>query len=128
MGLAYKPDTDDVRESAAIKLARQLVKEGASIIGFDPVSIENAKLALGELISYTNSLHEALKGADLALIDWEEIKTIDLNAFSELMKQPVVLDGRNCFQLDIVAKYPIEYHSIGRPSVYGKMIKGNPVS
>lgn len=130
LGLAYKPDTDDVRESAAIKLARQLVKEEASIIAFDPVSIENAKSALGELISYTNSLHEALKGADLALIvtDWEEIKTIDLNTFSELMKQPVVFDGRNCFQLDIVAKYPIEYHSIGRPSVYGKMKKGNPVS
>lgn len=122
LGLSFKPNTDDVRESVSIKLAKRLVMGEAIVTAYDPVAIRNAKRELGELISYSDTLEQALMNADLAFIvtEWEEIKNIPINMFSEWMKEPVIFDGRNCFQLDAMKGFPVEYHSIGRPCVMGK--------
>lgn len=126
LGLSFKPNTDDVRESVSIKLAKYLANEGAIVTGYDPVAAQNAKSELGELISFADNLEYALKDADMAFImtEWEEILNIPLNRFDEWMSQPVIYDGRNCFQLEAIKNYPVEYHSIGRPSVSdGKYVK-----
>ncbi|MBV7508136.1 UDP-glucose/GDP-mannose dehydrogenase family protein [Bacillus sp. sid0103] len=123
LGLSFKPNTDDVREAVSIKLAKRLVHEGATVIAYDPVSIPNAKKVLGEQIFYADTVEEALLYADLTFIvtEWEEIKNLQLNLFNELMKEPVIFDGRNCFHLETIKKYPVEYYSIGRPIVIGKI-------
>jgi UDPglucose 6-dehydrogenase len=124
LGLSFKPNTDDIREAVSIKLARHLVHEGATVIAYDPVSIPNAKKVLGELISYAETVEHALMNADLTFIvtEWDEIKNVPLNLFHELMKEPVIFDGRNCFRLEDIKKYPVEYYSIGRPNVVGETI------
>ncbi|MDR7238928.1 UDP-glucose dehydrogenase family protein [Neobacillus drentensis] len=124
LGLSFKPNTDDIREAVSIKLARHLVHEGATVIAYDPVSIPNAKKVLGELISYAETVEQALMNADLTFIvtEWDEIKNVPLNLFHELMKDPVIFDGRNCFQLESIKKFPVEYYSIGRPNVIGETI------
>ncbi len=116
LGLAFKPNTDDVREAASLVMAKQLLDEGATVIAYDPIAIDNAKDILGDLISYTNSIEEAIKGADLAFIatEWDEVKKFPVNKFTELMSTPNVLDGRNCYSFDTVKKFRLNYYSVGR--------------
>jgi UDPglucose 6-dehydrogenase len=119
LGLAFKPNTDDMREAASVVLIKELLGEGAQVTTYDPVAIDNAKKLLPGIVQFTDSLHEALKDKDMVFIvtEWKQVKEIDLTLFSKLMKQPVVFDGRNCFDLKEVEKYEIEYHSIGRKVV-----------
>ncbi|WP_033542294.1 UDP-glucose dehydrogenase family protein [Planococcus sp. CAU13] len=119
LGLAFKPNTDDMRESAAIITAESLILAGAEVIAYDPIATENAKMLLPEAVEYANSVEEALRGANTAFImtEWEEIKNIDLKAYSKLLLDKVVFDGRNCYDLNDVYKHDIEYHSIGRPNI-----------
>ena len=119
LGLAFKPNTDDMREAALIIITQHLIKKGANVTAYDPVATENAKRILDSKIHYATNLTEALKEADVALIltEWNEIKEIDLQVFEEHMKFPIIFDGRNCFDPRIIEKYQIEYHSMGRPSV-----------
>jgi UDPglucose 6-dehydrogenase len=114
LGLAFKPGTDDMRESPAITIAEELVKEGATVIGYDPVATENAQRILPNEVLFAESLEEALLSADAVFIvtDWDEIKS-----FEVLEKSKVVFDGRNCFDLKEVELYEIEYYSVGRPDV-----------
>jgi UDPglucose 6-dehydrogenase len=125
LGLAFKPNTDDMREAPSIVIIDRLLKEGASIVAYDPIAIENARNIIGDKILYVNSIEEALLNADIAFIvtEWEEIKNLPLDAFEKKMKQAVVFDGRNCYSLQEVNNYYIEYHSIGRPSVIRKKEK-----
>ena len=120
LGLAFKPNTDDLREAASIVVAEELLDHGAEIVAYDPIAIPYARKALNPKIRYENSVKEAIQQADCAFIltEWEEIKKFNLANFSRLMKQPILFDGRNCFRLKNVQKYDIEYHSIGRPVVY----------
>ncbi|MDR4949908.1 UDP-glucose dehydrogenase family protein [Neobacillus cucumis] len=119
LGLAFKPNTDDMRESASIVLAKEFVKLGANVIAYDPIAINNAKLHLPDIVKYTTSYEEALNGADVAIIvtEWDEFKQMDLNSLRDLLKEPILFDGRNCFTLDQAQKAEIEYHSVGRPSI-----------
>ncbi|MFP7171604.1 UDP-glucose dehydrogenase family protein [Terribacillus halophilus] len=119
LGLAFKPNTDDMRESASIVLARKLTELGANISAFDPIAMENAKRLLPETVHYAASTEEALKDADVAIIvtEWDEFKDLPLTVFEKQMKQPIVIDGRNCYPLSYVETANIDYHSIGRPSV-----------
>lgn len=119
LGLAFKPNTDDVREAAALMIVGELLKEGAKVTAFDPIAIPNARRILGNTIKYTQDIRLALKHADLAIIatEWEEIKHIPLETYKLYMKEPVVIDGRNCYSLQEIQKYPITYISIGRPTV-----------
>jgi len=120
LGLAFKPNTDDMREAASIVISKQLLNHGASIKAYDPVAIENAKKVLPREINFVNTIEEALLDTDVAFIltEWEQIKSIDPNKFVELMNEPVIFDGRNCFDLNYMKRYKVNYHSIGRPSIF----------
>ncbi|CEG22121.1 UDP-glucose 6-dehydrogenase YwqF [Planococcus massiliensis] len=118
LGLAFKPNTDDMREAASIQVTNELLNLGADVIAYDPIAIDNAKGILDPLVRYAYSVEEAIAGCDAALIltEWDEIKRLDLSVFRQ-MEQPLVIDGRNCYSLDAMKEARIEYHSIGRPSV-----------
>jgi UDPglucose 6-dehydrogenase len=124
LGLAFKPNTDDMREAASIVMARELLKDGALVVAYDPVAIENARRVIGDEVVYVSSLEEALTDADLAMIvtEWEEIKQAPLDLYVKCMKTPIVFDGRNCYPLEEVKKHTIEYHSVGRQSVLANVV------
>ncbi|WP_093043284.1 UDP-glucose dehydrogenase family protein [Thalassobacillus cyri] len=119
LGLAYKPNTDDMREAASLTVIERLVEEKAAVIAYDPHAIEKAKPILPRSIAYGGSLQEALTEADAAFIltEWDEIKRFPLSDVESLMNSPILFDGRNCFQLEEIRKHNIEYHSVGRPSI-----------
>ncbi len=118
LGLAFKPNTNDVRESISIEIASQLSIQGAKVTAYDPIALSEAKQILGEQITYAHSIEEAITNADMVFIatDWDEIKDFPLKKYEMLMHDPIIFDGRNCYSLDMVSKYPIEYYSVGRPS------------
>ena len=120
LGLAFKPDTDDIREAASLTIIRELQLEGARIIAYDPAGVPNARKIFGDSIKYTEDLKEALQDADLAIIatEWDQIKHAPLNIFTDYMKQPVIIDGRNCYSLNDIEKHGITYLSVGRPPVF----------
>ncbi|MDN3954741.1 UDP-glucose dehydrogenase family protein [Sporolactobacillus laevolacticus] len=124
LGLAFKPHTDDLRESPALVMIPKLAELGAEIIAYDPIAIINAKKQIKEKIAYTEDLSTALQNADFTVIitDWPEVKNIDLLTFTKLMNDPVVFDGRNCFGLDAVKQANLEYYSIGRPDQTSELI------
>jgi UDPglucose 6-dehydrogenase len=116
LGLSFKPNTDDVRESPALRIASLLIEAGVKITAYDPVSTENAKNQLGDNINYSSSIEDALLNAEMAFIatDWDQIKSFPLSQYELLMKNPILFDGRNCYSLEEVSRFQIEYHSIGR--------------
>jgi UDPglucose 6-dehydrogenase len=119
LGLAFKPNTDDMREAASIPITDYLIKEGANVKAFDPVAMDQAKKILNADVAYAETIKEALEGADAVLIltEWAEIKDLSLEVYESVMKTPVILDGRNCYDIDLVKNANIEYFSMGRPSV-----------
>ncbi|WP_350299565.1 UDP-glucose dehydrogenase family protein [Peribacillus frigoritolerans] len=119
LGLSFKPNTDDMREAPSIVIARELVELGALVKAYDPIAINNAKEWLPNCIEYVQTKEEALAEADCVFIltEWDEFKDMSLSLFSEKMKQPIVFDGRNCFPLERVEDYSMEYYSIGRRKV-----------
>ncbi|TWT03594.1 UDP-glucose/GDP-mannose dehydrogenase family protein [Planomicrobium sp. CPCC 101079] len=121
LGLAFKPNTDDMREAASILVTDELIKQGAEVIAYDPIAMDNAKTILNSKVQYASSVKQAIEESDAVLIvtEWDEIKNIDLNLF-KTMKYPLVIDGRNCFALDFMKEQGIEYHSVGRPSIVEK--------
>lgn len=118
LGLAFKPNTDDMREAPSIRIIHELVDAGASVYVYDPIAVENAKEYFHTSVTYVSEIGESIKQADAALIvtEWKEIVDMDLNCL-QTMNYPLVIDGRNCFDLDVLKAYPIEYHSIGRSTV-----------
>ena len=119
LGLAFKADTDDIRESAAITIIKELLEAGAVVTAYDPIAIPNARRIIGNAIEYTEEIRQALLNADLALIatDWDQIKHLPLEVYLTHMKEPIVIDGRNCYPLQEIRQYPIIYRSIGRPDL-----------
>ncbi len=124
LGLAFKPNTDDMREAASIVISDGLLQEGAEVIAYDPIANENAKHVLSDEVQFASSINEALTEANLALIitEWREIIEIDFNNVRRLMIDPIIIDGRNCLSLDMVKDKGIEYHSVGRPAVIGESV------
>jgi UDPglucose 6-dehydrogenase len=125
LGLSFKPDTDDIREAASITIIKELLMNGASVMAYDPVAIKNAKEVFGNAIDYTDDISRAIQGADLAIIttEWEQIKQYPLHLYSLYMNEPKVIDGRNCYSLEEVQKYPLLYVSVGRPKVVNALTK-----
>ncbi|MDK0736121.1 UDP-glucose/GDP-mannose dehydrogenase family protein [Clostridium perfringens] len=119
LGLTFKPGTDDLREAPSIVNVRRLLDEGAEIVAYDPVGIENFKKLYPTEIEYVDNLGEALKDADMAFLftEWKEIKGIELSIYEKLMKTPIIFDGRNCYEIKDVEKSNVEYHSVGRKAV-----------
>ncbi|HAT4202370.1 TPA: UDP-glucose/GDP-mannose dehydrogenase family protein [Clostridium perfringens] len=120
LGLTFKPGTDDLREAPSIVNVRRILDEGAEIVAYDPVGIENFKKLYSTEIQYVNNPGEALKDADMAFLftEWKEIKGIELSVYETLMKTPIIFDGRNCYEIKDVEKSNVEYHSVGRKVVY----------
>lgn len=120
LGLSFKPETDDMRESPSINIAASLSKLGAEVSAYDPVAIENAKKTIGETIHYASSIEEAIREADALLIltEWKEIKEINLEVILPKMKHPIIFDGRNCLNKEKILACPtIEYYPVGRPAI-----------
>lgn len=119
LGLAFKPDTDDVRESASLTIIRELLDEASCVTAYDPIAIPNAQRILGNTIEYTMDIRMALFGAELVIIatEWEQIKHIPLHMYELFMKKAIIIDGRNCYSLEKIQRYPITYISIGRPTI-----------
>lgn len=115
LGLTFKPGTDDLREAPSLDNIAVLLEEGANIKAYDPIAEENYKKIYPK-INYTKNPSEALKNADLCFIftEWEEIKSIKPEKYKELMKNAVVYDGRNIYDLEEMKKEGISYYSIGR--------------
>lgn len=120
LGLAFKPETDDMREAPSIKIAHSLNQYGAKVVAYDPVATNNAKKILGDTILYANSIYEAVLEADAVFIvtEWKEFKQLDLMAVTNIMKHPIIFDGRNCFEEDqLRACTKVEYYPVGRPTI-----------
>jgi UDPglucose 6-dehydrogenase len=120
-GLAFKPNTDDIREAPALENINALLEEGANITAFDPEAIENAKHILGDKIQYAESPYGALLDADALLImtEWPVFRNPDFSVVSSLLKNKVIFDGRNLFELEQMKELGYQYHSIGRSVVKG---------
>ena len=117
LGLSFKPNTDDVRESPAIFVCRELAQSGARVQAYDPVATHNAKSALGQTnVSFCATAYEAASAADVLVIatEWNEFRNIDLSKVKSLMKQPIILDSRNIFEPERVRDLGFTYSSTGR--------------
>lgn len=119
LGLTFKPETDDLREAPSIPNINRLLDEGAEIVAFDPVGINNFKSKYNMKITYVYSPEEALKSADMVFIftEWKEIKSIKIEKYVELMKTPIIFDGRNCYGLEEVKNVKVDYYSVGREEI-----------
>ena len=115
-GLAFKPNTDDIREAPSLKIIEELIAAGATIIAYDPEAMENVKKEIGNKISYAENQYDALKDADALLIatEWSEFRTPDFNKMKSLLKNPVIFDGRNLFELYQMEESGFHYESVGR--------------
>jgi UDPglucose 6-dehydrogenase len=115
LGLAFKPDTDDMREAPSVEIARALIKKGAIVRAYDPVATEKARAILPEL-DYRRNAQGVARGADAVLVvtEWNEFKQLDLVKLKRLMRRPVVVDGRNIYDPDEMRRLGFVYRGIGR--------------
>ncbi len=115
-GLAFKPNTDDIREAPAMYIMDELLAKGAQIHAFDPEAMENIRKIYGDKISYGANNYEVLQDADALIIatEWQVFRNPDFNKMAKLLKNKVIFDGRNLFEVDAVKEQGFEYFSIGR--------------
>ncbi len=122
LGLAFKGETNDIRESPAIDLIEMLLAEGCSIVAYDPAAIERAQAELppSPQLQYAQDAYAAATDVDALLIltDWREFAALDLPRLYTAMRYPVVVDGRNLFDPSTMQQHGFTYISIGRPAVY----------
>lgn len=116
LGLAFKPNTDDMREAPSLVLIDLLKKEGCNIRVYDPVAMEEAKRRIGNDVHYCHDVYETIEQADALLLvtEWSEFRAINLQKVKELMKHPVIFDGRNIYDAQEMKKNHIHYFAIGR--------------
>ena len=127
-GLAFKPNTDDIRFAPAIELLRVLIHEGAIVSAYDPQAGEKARAALPE-VRYCSSPYEAARGADAVLIatEWDEFSKLDWQELKKVVARPLILDGRNMFSPAVMTAQGFHYISIGRPSAFSATGQEPPV-
>lgn len=118
-GLAFKPDTDDIREAPALYIIDELVAAGAKIKAFDPEAMPNIKKAIGDKIEYATDEYDALNGADALLIatEWSVFRTPEFEKISTLLKNKIIFDGRNLYEPQKMKELGFYYNSIGRDTV-----------
>ncbi len=119
LGLAFKPNTDDVRESPAIPLIKRLIEEGAEVIGYDPLAGENMRRLYFPDLPVSRTLDGALQGADAAIVltDWHELRGLDLEHTKKLLNQPVIVDARNVLSVQELKRLGYRYRNIGRSAI-----------
>ncbi|TCD21021.1 UDP-glucose/GDP-mannose dehydrogenase family protein [Pedobacter psychrodurus] len=115
-GLAFKPETDDIREAPALYIIDALVKNGATVTVFDPEAMANVKNVIGDQVNYAKNQYEALEGADALLIatEWSVFRNPDFEKIDNILKNKVVFDGRNLYDLQKMIDLGYYYNSIGR--------------
>lgn len=122
-GLSFKPETDDIREAPALYIAEELVKRGAKLIGYDPEAIGTFKQATSQKVlddmKFVHNQQDALQDIDALIIctEWNEFRRPTVDRFQDHMKQPIIFDGRNLYDLNRAEKAGITYISVGRPPV-----------
>jgi UDPglucose 6-dehydrogenase len=118
-GLAFKPNTDDIREAPALEIIGALLDADATVSAFDPEAMNNVKNILGDRINFAEGQYECLERADALIIatEWNEFRTPDFDRILSLLKDPVIFDGRNVFDVQTMEKKGFHYESIGRPLV-----------
>ena len=115
-GLAFKPETDDIREAPALYIIDELLKEGAVVTAFDPEAMENVKRKLGDSIAFAPGMYGALEDADALVIctEWGVFRNPNFEVIKELLKEPVIFDGRNLYDVGEMRTEGFHYESIGR--------------
>jgi UDPglucose 6-dehydrogenase len=118
-GLAFKPNTDDIREAPALEIIEELLSAGAIVATFDPEAMNNVKTIFGDRISFCDTPYDCLQNADALIIatEWNEFRTPDFDKILAGLKEPVIFDGRNVFDVAAMEKKGFHYESIGRPLV-----------
>lgn len=118
-GLAFKPDTDDIREAPSLDMIDALVEAGATITAFDPEAMDNVRARIGDKINYTQDEYGALQGADALIIatEWQLFRNPDLARVEKLLKEKTIFDGRNLYDLEEMKDLGFHYVSIGRQAV-----------
>jgi UDPglucose 6-dehydrogenase len=121
-GLAFKPNTDDIREAPALYLIKELLNAGATVSAYDPEAMANVKEIVGDTIQFAHSQYDAIGGADALIIatEWSEFRTPDFEKLTRGLKDKVIFDGRNLFDLQFIKQQGYYYFSIGRATVKSK--------
>ena len=124
-GLAFKPNTDDIREAPALYTIDRMLAAGAKVRVFDPEAMDNVKAIYGDKITFCEDQYAALKGADCLgiMTEWSVFRTPDFNYMKSLLSEPVVFDGRNLYDVNRMKEYGFRYDSIGRETVQPVMVK-----
>ena len=119
LGITYKPSTDDIRDSPAIINLNKLLEYKTAISVYNPIPIKKLKEIYKDRIKIVNNIAETLKNADICFIftEWQQIKEMNLKLFEKNMRKPIILDGRNCFELNQIKDYRVIYESIGRKTI-----------
>lgn len=120
LGLAFKGGTDDIRESPALFLVQALLQEGSKIAAYDPAAMERTQEVMSSGITFAGSPYDAARGADALLIltEWEEFASLDLNRLRQELKYPIVIDGRNLYDPEMMAAEGFTYYSVGRAAAH----------
>ncbi len=120
-GLAFKPNTDDIREAPAFYMIDALIEMGATVSAFDPEAMANSKQVLGDKIKFAESQYDALEDADALIIatEWNEFRTPDFERIEKSLKQKAIFDGRNLFDLQAMQNLGFHYESVGRSVILG---------
>jgi UDPglucose 6-dehydrogenase len=122
LGLAFKGETDDIRESPAIEIVKMLLSEGCTIAAFDPAAIERTVQVLpaSTTLRYATDSYDAASDADALLIltDWPEFAELDLKRLNQSLRYPIVIDGRNLYDPHVLTEQGFTYLSVGRPAAY----------
>jgi UDPglucose 6-dehydrogenase len=120
LGLAFKGGTDDIRESPALFLVQALLQEGSKITAYDPAAMERTQELMSSGITFASSPYEAAQGADALLIltEWEEFANLDLDRLRRELRYPIVIDGRNLYDPDVMAAQGFTYYSVGRAACH----------
>lgn len=118
-GLAFKPNTDDIREAPALEIIDALLKEGATVAAYDPEAMTNVRQLVGDRIIFSDNQYDCLEDADALVIatEWNEFRTPDFQKIVSVLKQKVIFDGRNLFDINAIRELGFYYESIGRPIV-----------
>lgn len=118
-GIAFKPETDDIREAPALTLMQNVLDAGGNVVAYDPVAMDNTRKEMGDSVSLVDHMEDAIRGADALVIstDWDAFKSPDFETVKELMRQPVVFDGRNLYRREAMKAAGFSYYSVGRPPV-----------
>ena len=115
-GLAFKPETDDMREAPSLVLIDKLLKAGCHVRAYDPIAMVETKHRIGDKIDYAKDIYDAVLGADalMLLTEWKEFRLPSWAAIKKLMNTPVVFDGRNIYQIQDLKEAGFDYHCIGK--------------